>query len=278
MNFFTQFIRFLQKPFPKDVTWFGLSKNVITISVVMTLFLYLFQPSGISEAEANKFLLCLGFGVSGALAYFVYELIFNQLFKLTKAPTEWTFGKWLLYSIGVLFTISLVNFLYIRLVFFGYIQWNLFPYMIKGVFMFGIPVLAVATLILLREEKKYQSIAAKINQQNKSVAKFSNTNDLTLFDIPVKQIKYIGALQNYVTIGFINREGQLQKQTERATLKSILATTKESSILRTHRSFLVNQQAIINTVGNSQGLLLTLSDCDKKIPVSRSYVPAFKSI
>ena len=100
---------------------------------------------------------------------------------------------------------------------------------------------------------------------------------MNLFDIPVKQIKYIEALQNYVTIGFINREGQLQKQTERATLKSILATTKESSILRTHRSFLVNQQAIINTVGNSQGLLLTLSDCDKKIPVSRSYVPAFKS-
>ena len=244
----------------------------------MTLFLYIFQPSGISEVGPNKFLVCLGFGVSGALAYFIYELIFNQFFKLTKTPTEWTFGKWLLYSIGVLFTISLANFLYIRYVFFGYMQWNLFPYMLKGVFMFGIPVLAVATLILLRDEKKYQTIAAEMNQQHRNTSKLSDTTDLTLFDIPVNQIKYIEALQNYVTIGFVNAAGQLQKQTERATLKSILAITKESTILRTHRSFLVNQQAIINTAGNSQGLVLTLSDCDKKIPVSRSYVPAFKSI
>ena len=278
MKLIANSLKFLQKPFPKNVTWFGLSKNFLTISVVMTLFLYSFQPSGISEAEPNKFLICLGFGISGALAYFIYEVVFDQLFKLRKTPLQWTFGKWLLYSIGVLFIISLANFIYIRYVFFGYMQWNLFPYMLKGVFMFGIPVLAVATLILLRDEKKYQAIAQELNQQNRNVSKRPDTNDLTLFDIPVQQIKYIEALQNYVMIHFINAEGQLQKQTERATLKNILATTQESPILRTHRSFLVNQQAIINTAGNSQGLLLTLSDCDKKIPVSRSYIPAFKGI
>lgn len=278
MNFFTSFLEFLQKPFPKDVTWFGLSKNFIAISAVMTLFLFAFQPSGISEVGPNKFLVCLGFGISGALAYFIYEIAFDQLFKFQKAPIQWTFGKWLLYSLGVLFFISLANFLYIRYLFFGYMQWNLFPYMIKGVFMFGIPVLAAITLILLREEKKYQTIAQEINQQKDDASTQINAKDLSIFGIPTNQIKYIEALQNYVTIGFINKEGQFQKQTERATLKNILATTKESSILRTHRSFLVNQQAIIETTGNSQGLLLTLSDCDKTIPVSRSYVAAFRKI
>ena len=144
--------------------------------------------------------------------------------------------------------------------------------------MFGVPVLAAITLILLRDEKKYQTIAKEINQQKDDSFTPINTEDLTIFGIPTNQIKYIEALQNYVTIGFTNTEGQFQKQTERATLKNILATTKESSILRTHRSFLVNQQAIIETTGNSQGLLLTLSDCDKTIPVSRSYVAAFRKI
>lgn len=277
MKLFANLLEFWQKPFPKNVTWFGLSKNFITISVVMTLFLYIFQPSGISEAEPNKFLICLGFGISGAFAYFLYEILFHQIFKFIKSPIHWTFGKWLLYSIGVLFFISLANFLYIRYVFFGYMQWNLFPYMLKGVFMFGIPVLAAITLILLRDEKKYQAIAQEINQQNKNTSEVSITNDLTIFDIPIHQIRYIEALQNYVTIGFITPDGKLKKKTQRATIKSILEATKKSPILRTHRSFLVNRQTIIETTGNSQGLLLTLSDCDKKIPVSRSYIPSFKS-
>ena len=273
MNLFASLVKFWQKPFPKSESWFGLSKNVITISVVMTLFLYIFQPSGLSQAP-NKFWLCLGFGVTGALAYFIYELVFWQLAKLRKTPIYWTFGKWLLYSIGVLFFISLANFIYVRYVFFGYMLWELFPAMLRGVFMFGIPVLAVMTLILLRDEKKYQTIAQEINQQRKD---FATTDDLTIFNIPVNQIKYIEALQNYVTISFINTEGQLKKKTERATLKSILETTKESSIVRTHRSFLVNQRAIVDAVGNAQGLMLTLSDCDVKVPVSRSYVPAFRN-
>ena len=275
MNLLTKLIKFWQKPFPKTETWFGLSRNFITISVVMTIFLYVFQPSGISETS-NKFWLCLGFGVAGALAYFIYEVLFKQLTKLRKAPIHWTFGKWLLYSLGVLFFVSLGNFLYVRYIFFGYMNWAMFPYMIKGVFMFGIPVLITITLVLLRDEQKYQTIAEEINQQKNQTTKTIPINNLTLFEIPVDQIRYIEALQNYVTIGFINSAGELKKKTERATLKSILEKTKQSPIVRTHRSFLVNQQAIVDAVGNAQGLSLTLSDCEVKVPVSRSYVPAFR--
>ena len=274
MNFFEHLITFWQKPFPKPKSWVGLSKHIITISVVMTLFLYIFQPSGISDVS-DKLLLCLGFGITGALSYLIYEVVFKQLTKLKKERIDWTFGKWLLYSIGVLFFISLGNFLFVRYMYFGYMKWEMFPYMIRGVFMFGIPVLSVVTLILLRDEKKYQAIAEAINQQTTTT--IIPSKDLVLFDIPIGQIKYIEALQNYVTIGFINSSGQWKTKTERATLKSILEKTGKSAIVKTHRSFLVNRQAITKTEGNSQGLLLTLSDCDKQIPVSRSYVPSFKS-
>ena len=74
----------------------------------------------------------------------------------------------------------------------------------------------------------------------------------------------------------MNSDGQLKKQTDRATLKSILQAAIGSAIVRTHRSYLVNQEAIIATEGNAQGLLLTLSDCEVKVPVSRTYVPVFK--
>ena len=95
-------------------------------------------------------------------------------------------------------------------------------------------------------------------------------------DRPISHIRYIESLQNYVTIGYVDETQQFKKQTERATLKGILQTVDKNAIVRTHRSFLVNQQAIVETAGNSQGLLLTLAHVDKKIPVSRSYVSTFR--
>ena len=121
----------------------------------------------------------------------------------------------------------------------------------------------------------YESIATQINEQKPSPSTLPN-NDFTILNIPVNQIKFVEALQNYVTISFLDSDGQLKKQTERTTLKSILKEAEGSSIVRTHRSYLVNQNAIIETSGNAQGLILTLSDCDVKVPVSRTYVPIFK--
>ena len=271
----TKLKAFWQKPFSKTETWFGLSKNFISISIFLTLFLYIFQPNGLSEAEP-KFLICLGFGLSGAFGYFLYELAFSLLIKTMDSPIEWTYGKWWLYCIGALFFISLTSFLYVRYLVFGFMIWALFPAMLKGTFMFGIPILATITMVLLRDEQKYQTIAAEINHQNNPTTNSKYNSDLNLFDIPIDKIRYIESLQNYVTLGFINAEGKLKTKTERATLKSILEKTKESPVVKTHRSFLVNREAIAKVEGNSQGLLLTLSDCDKKIPVSRNYVPTFR--
>jgi len=272
MNFLDNIIQFYNKPFPEK-RWFGLSKNILIISIFTTLFLFIFQPSGISDIEplSQRFLVCLGFGVTGALAYYLYEVLFGFLFKNIK----WTYGKWWWYSLGVLFAISLANFLFIRICFFGYILWYLFPYMLSGVFMFGIPFLILSTLFLLQQEQMYESIATQINEQKSSPSTLPN-NDFTILNIPVNQIKFVEALQNYVTIGFLDSDGQLKKKTERTTLKSILKEAEGSSIVRTHRSYLVNQNAIIETSGNAQGLMLTLSDCEVKVPVSRTYVPIFK--
>ena len=113
-------------------------------------------------------------------------------------------------------------------------------------------------------------------QPAESMFKIFLPDNQYLMNLASHQIRYIEALQNYAKIGYINSTGQLIERTERATLKSILNEVEGSPIVKCHRSFLVNREAIISTSGNAQGLLLTLSDCDKTIPVSRSYVPAFR--
>ena len=230
-----------------------------------------------SSIESGLLRICLGFGVATFVASLFYDWCLRPLFKLLTKEKALTFGRWILHMVATILTISLANFIYARLSFFGYIKWEFFHIMIINTFAIGIfPVVVLGAISLLRQERKYRLIADEINQKEPDIKPESQTTDQTIFDIPIHQIRYIEALQNYAKIGYINSTGQLIERTERATLKSILNEVEGSPIVKCHRSFLVNREAIISTSGNAQGLLLTLSDCDKTIPVSRSYVPVFR--
>lgn len=278
MEILNNILAVLNKPFPEEESWLDTFKTSGLFSAFLFYFLYVFEPFGLSELGADKLWICLGFGIMTLLGLLFYEFLIRQVFKWKGGQVQWTYGKWILYNIGLLFFISIANFLFIRLVFFGYIDWRLYHHMLYSHLTIGIfPIIVIGRLSLMKREKKYQHIAQEINQQKQARPTSIQTDDLTICDIPVQQIKYIEALQNYAIIGFLNADGQLTKQTERLTLKSILEKTKGSAIKRSHRSFLVNQEAIIAISGNAQGLLLTLSDCDKEIPVSRTYVPIFRN-
>ncbi len=105
----------------------------------------------------------------------------------------------------------------------------------------------------------------------------ATSSDILLYDIQTSKIKYIEALQNYIKIGYLNSEEKLSEKMLRTTLKQVTSEVKDTAIVKCHRSFLVNREAITATTGNAQGLLLSLSNCDKKVPVSRKYIPIFRN-
>ena len=278
MELLNNIVQLLRKPFPEKESSLSYYRTIAIISLFVTFFLYIFEPFGFSNLESNKFLICLGFGAISFIASISYDFIFSKLFQVKGEREKFTFGKWLLNIFGLMMTISLANFLFARILFFGDIRWEFFPQMIYGTFTIGLfPVAVIGAISLLRQEKKYQHIAEEINQNKTSNSDIDSTTDISIHNISIHQIRYIEALQNYVKIGFINEQGKLIEQTERSTLKRILDETKGSSIVKCHRSFLVNRAAIISTSGNAQGLLLSLSDCDKTIPVSRSFVATFRN-
>lgn len=277
MDFPDNIIAILKKPFPAEERKAIYFRNIVAISVFVTLFLYIFQPFNVSSIQSGVFWICLGFGAATFVASVFYDFCIKPIFRLIFKEKGLTFGEWILHMIGVILTISLVNFIYARLAFFGDIQWGFFPTMMINTFAIGIfPVVVLGAISLLRQERKYRLIADEINQKELNIAPAKHTTEQTIFDISLHQIRYVEALQNYVKIGYINVKGHLTEKTERATLKRILNEVEGSTIIKCHRSFLVNREAIISTSGNAQGLLLTLSDCDKIIPVSRSYVPVFR--
>ncbi len=277
MEFVRTILRTLRKPFPAEESWWTYTKKVLVLSLFISFFLFVFKPFGIDSIEEDSLLICLGFGAMTFAGAFAYELTIGQVMRLFGFHINWTFSKWIVNTLITTLFIAFANFIFSRLIVIGYIDWSLFPTMLYSTFMIGVlPVTLLGAWLLSKQETKYKGIADEINQ-NKAGSPKSTDQSLSLLDIPTGQIKYIEALQNYVKIGYLNAEGELQIQTERLTLKEVLAKIHGSPITKCHRSYLVNTTAIISVSGNAQGLLLSLSDCEKMIPVSRTYVPHFRA-
>lgn len=272
-------LSFLNKPFPKNEGYTNYVKTISAISVFIALFLYVFQPSGMDDLESSKFLICLGFGLVTFVTCILYELITNRLLGLWRTADNFTFWKWIVQIVGLIFTIGLANFFFTRFVIFGYIDWSAFPHMLYSTFAVGVfPTVALGTLALLKQEKKFQNIAKEINAVPLSPPKkeVGTLDKIDVHGVPLSSIRFVEALQNYVRIGYLTNAGYAEK-TERATLKSIVdQDAHKGSLVRCHRSFLVHKDFILSASGNAQGLKLTLADCDVKVPVSRKYVPSFR--
>jgi len=275
MNIISQIIAFLHRPFPPTENWIDRIKLAIGISLFVTFFLFIFEPFGLSNIKEHKFWICLGFGATTLFASLFFEIIIVSILGLYEYPQSFTFGKWVLHAIGMILTISIANFM-----FEGWLQgnlnWRYFPQMIYATFAIGIfPTVVLGSLSMLRQERKYQEIASEIIVR-KEEAKETSSEEKMIGDISVSSMRYIESYQNYIKIGYIDSESILKESMKRSTLKSLQSELEGTSIVKCHRSFLVNRSTIISVSGNAQGLLLTLSDCDKQIPVSRSFVSSFR--
>ena len=269
-------LEFLQKPFPLEENKVQLFKIITAISIFVLVFLYLFKPFGLHTLEPKLMLYCVGFGLVSWIASIFYEFGVVPILKIKNEAGAFTFARWILYFCGAMLFISLANFIFIRLVYFGDIQWSLFPYMMRGVFAIGLfPIVLLGALALLKQEHKYSKIAAEVNQEQASKQAVELAADTVICEIPVDQIRYIEAMQNYVKIGHLSHDAQMSEKVVRESLKNILEIANHN-LVRCHRSYLVNQDKVLSAAGNAQGLLLKLSDCEKEIPVSRSFVSVFR--
>lgn len=262
------------KPFPQEESFVQSLQIIAAVSIFIFVFLYVFQPFGIHLLESNRLTICLGFAAVTFATSLVYELFVTKVLRIKGSESIFTFGKWILYFFSLILLISFTNFLFIRLYLFDGINWQLFPAMLRGTALVGIfPIIGLGVLALFRSERKYQRIASEMQHQ---LTKKKPAGANQLFDIALDDIRFIEAMQNYINVGYINESGDFESKLERATMKSLSTSTLSPSIIQCHRSYFVNKNAVEAIKGNAQGLQLTLNNCDKKIPVSRSFVAAIR--
>ncbi len=281
-----RFLKKLNEPFPESETPKENVVNVLGVGVFITLFLYFFQVGGMNNYNGNAFLMCLGFGIITVVVALTFDFFVVYVLKIKRNEPSWTLKKWMIYMFLLLIFISQANYLfYSYLAGFKNIGWVDFWAMILYTVSVGIfPVVFSGLVVQIKSNQRNQIQAADLQSSfpkkeiHKEVVHLSSDNKNQDFQIPINDIFYIEAMQNYVSVCFF-KNGKTQKELLRNTIKNLESQLDSTVLVRCHRSFIVNADLIEKVEGNAQGLRLSLKNLENfEVPVSRKYIPVLKKI
>lgn len=248
---------------------------IVTVLIFSIVFINLFRPWNIgrwhSDSGIIQFLRLSSYGVVVGLV-----LLFTQ-FPLRNVLKQQNF-KVKAYFLWLFIEISLISLVYIFL--YGnpignFINDFLFSirYTLLGIF---IPYSFALFIIYYKNQRvKIEQLQTKIAQPSeKKLIAFKDENGKIKFSVMAKDLLILESTDNYVSVYYI-LEGKVQRELLRNTMKNLEETFKDSPVIRSHRSFMVNANNIEFVKKESKKLKLHVRHMERTIPVSEKYSPQF---
>lgn len=254
------------------------------VAIASFIFTYLFQPFVVNVDEHkidNLWIIVLHSVIPIPIA-FAYLFLIK---KSVKNIENWTLGKEFLHLAVILFLIGFVSFLIRDFIYTNPNNWS-FRYLweeIRNTFLIGILLLIIILPLNLQrliikhsnDLKKLPVSQQYINDINTTVQIVTPIKEES-FELTIQNFLYAKVDSNYLEI-FYAFSNNNEKDLKRLTLKEFSDQLKSYPfIFKTHRSYIVNLNAIESVSGNAQGYALYLKNYSKRtIPVSRSKVQEF---
>jgi len=281
VRIYNNFKEILSRPYPEESGILAQLKSSALIGFFIFLFLYLFKPFGLQTASAQESIVySFYFGFATFLLSFLNDLFMDHVLGIDRQSEHWTFGKWLLSVLVLLVLIACANYYILTVINEGMsLTVGRFLNIAYITFLVGMfPVGFFGFLFLEKTRRQNENVARSYNKEQSSSEKVnieiqSDTDEVLVLD--TSEFLYAEAMQNYTAL-FVYASGALRKEVLRLTLKRLEAQLSGYSIIRCHRSYMVNKQHIEDISGNTQGLKLTLKYTETIVPVSRSYVRYFR--
>ncbi|SDL82674.1 LytR/AlgR family response regulator transcription factor [Siphonobacter aquaeclarae] len=239
------------------------------------LFLAVFQPFGTAAVTFSyKYLYLFGFGaVSGAVLlvhYFVAPVLFPSFFS----EKTWTVGRNIGFILAHFLFIGVANYFYNNLFFESGHNHGIpgLAGMVASTFLLGIFPAAGFTLTrYIQQLKRYSSppqpVPAPVPAETFTFVAENGRDTLT---VTLGELRYIESADNYSEIVSV-RDGQVRKDLLRSSLSRLEAQLHGDSVLRCHRSYIVNRGQVAKVTGNAQGYKLHLNGVEIPVPVARKY-------
>lgn len=250
--------------------------SAMMIALLVYLFLALFQPFGTyTYTHSHKYWLLIPY------AFISFALFFTSDYLMTNKIINWTFKNEILKTSIVLLFCAALNYVYsIYFINHSNFSFKALFNMVLFTYTLGLPICAI--MILGKYAFLKNTEAKELPNEINIKSKVKVENRLTIIPdtgsslhISKNQFLYAQSEGNYSYIYFIH-DTIVSKKLLRISLKKLEEQIGDSSILRCHRSYILNIENALHQEGNSQGLRISLKFIKEKIPVSRKYIDKIK--
>jgi hypothetical protein len=268
-------LKILQQPYPHSDS----DKRKLLLSLgagfFIGLFLIYFEPFGSSEYHApDKTQVLAGYGIITSLVmlflYFVLPFIVPNFFK----EDNWTVGREIIFVMLNIMLIAFFNVLYSQITLPRVSSQAQLLSMVGYTFILGIfPSAGVVLSNYIYYLKQYsQPPQPTLTSEQPQIIELTLVaeNEKDTIKMSSLNLLYIESSDNYSTVVFL-KDGQILKELIRSSLTRLESQISSNSIVRSHRSFIVNLNKVVKVSGNAQGFKLHLKETDFVVPVARKY-------
>ena len=252
----------------------------------IALFLLYFEPFDFHlNTDGNKVFHMSFFGCITTFVLLFFLYVFPLLLPNLFSDKNWKVGHHMIFNVALLLAIATLNSIYSNYMNSIPFGWDSYWLILSRTCVLGfLPIAFITFFDYYQKVKSNLKLANNILKNKKEFLEDSKeaahqlSTDLKneTFSFSEHDFNYAIADGNYTDVCSLD-ENTLKKVTYRVTLSSFETQLKEaSSIVRCHRSYMVNLKKVKNISGNAQGLKLELINQSEIIPVSRKYIPIVK--
>ncbi len=278
-------VSFLLQPYPFYYQGKLLWKIAGLLFVGTLLFNYVFEPFEVyaPEHKMNYFWISFIHAFNPVIILGVFSL-----FKISsKAEENWTVRKEIILIVVFLLLVGIAQFIVRDIIYDNPDNWS-WRYLfeeIRNTFLIGTLFAIIFTsLNYNRLNTRNIKKAGELNLLHDLPQPTCNSMVLIEtqvknddFSLNIDNLLFAKADGNYVEFYIV--EEKINKVVKRITLKELQSLLKPfPSIIKTHRSYLVNLRHVNSVTGNAQGYKLRLNNYDEKVPVSRNMIQHFEAM
>ncbi len=268
-----RFIEWLKLPYPFLETIEEKMAIALLLGIIVTVTLAIFQPFDIRQIESVKYLIVLGYGAVTTVSTLLMTLLVSLSSLRRDKVVVWSIGKQVLFLTTLLLCIAMGNWLFTESLR-GSINFHPFSLIdsLIATPLVGVIPISITLFYSERVLRKRHSFTAESISQHLSTADTVNDNEqynTSSFPYDPEEFLYAKSEGNYIQVYLCNNStSTLVRQTMKELEKS---AQRESSIVRCHRSYMVNLSMVSKISGDARGYIITLKKTDVTIPISRNH-------
>ncbi len=257
-------------------------KTSLCVGFFVFIFLYIFRPFNLSFLHVNDALqYTIALGTIAFSVVMIFLFVIPKIFKNYFIYEKWNIGRNLVFTLNCLIVIAFFCWLYSLLSKSNNLPTaNLFHFVFYTLSVGVFPLILFFIIDEKISRERRQKIVGKIKEKKKEVSKITVTNTTLILTsknkkenltVHLDELVYITSEGNYICI-YTKTNNGLKESILRNTLTN---TSKDleiyNSLIRCHKSYIVNTKYINDIQGNARGYILKSFEVPFDIPVSRSF-------